>query len=149
MAYTLCRKIKIMTPDTKEQRRPRRRKQPITETITANFLAVKTGIICAVVFFIAGIIFGLKIGGGRDHESSRGDTASAPSEAAPSNGGIPAGRTVSGTDTIRNWSDYDRASDAERQRHYQGVADRANQSGMRYNVTPKDIKEGVEAFYSE
>jgi hypothetical protein len=41
----------------------------------------------------------------------------------------------------------ERASDSERQRHYQGAADRANNSGARYHVSPKDIQEGVEAFY--
>jgi hypothetical protein len=138
-----------MSSNTKERRKPRRKASPIKEILAENFFAVQTGIVCAVVFFIFGIIFGLKISKGSTRESSAGDIARDSSDATPAKEEVATGRTVSGADTIRNWNDYDRASDSERQRHYQGVADRANSSGMRYNVSPKDIKEGVEAFYSE
>jgi hypothetical protein len=138
-----------MISDTNERRKPRRKASPIKEILTENFLAVQTGIVCAVVFFIFGIIFGLKISKGSRRESSGVSAAISQNEAAPSRSDIPAGKSSSGADAIRNRNDLERATDAERQRHYEGVAERANQSGMRYNITPKDIKEGVEAFYSE
>ena len=145
-----------MNTDNKERRKPRRKNSTIRELFTENFLAVQTGIICAVVFFIFGIIFGLKFGKGSPRKSTSGVVAAEYSDAAPSREDVtpsrsyaPDGTGRSGGSSITTWNDLERASDADRQRHYQGVADSANRAGMKHNVTSKDIKEGVEAFYSE
>jgi len=134
---------------THQTRKPTNNRNPIKSFVEANLNAIQTGIICAAVFFLLGIVSGLKLRGDKSHKPPRREMTRDSSSLHQSQGAVSGANSYSGVDTIRDWNDYDKASPDERQRHYERVANSVNQAGMKYHVTPKDIQEGVEAFYSE